>query len=149
MTVHPRLYKSFARYYFKEVHYWYSKIFEVNYYEVVYPVLMLSGTNITMLVKFILCHCYHCLVAHQEFGKGAQNQGSGGEAPSHQQIFNGFHIKNTHLSTLFIDKGRTILAVSVVSNRQYKNTLVGLPKSLDMFNSTSLAKINQRRMQLY
>ena len=64
--------------------------------------------------------------------------------------FNGFHVKkNAHLSTLFIEKGRTVLAASAVSKRQYKNILVGLPKSLGIFKSRSLAKINERRMQLY
>ena len=62
-----------------------------------------------------------------------------------------FRIKNTHLSTLFIEKGRTAPAVEAVSNKQYKNILVGLPKSLGTgtSKSRSLAKINERRMKLY
>ena len=39
-------------------------------------------------------------------------------------------------------------AVSAVSNKQYKNILESLPKSLGMSKSRSLAKINERRMQV-
>ena len=34
------------------IHYRYSKIIKVNFYEVVYAILTLSGINITMLVNF-------------------------------------------------------------------------------------------------
>ena len=72
-----------------------------------------------------------------------------GQSPLPLTDFYGFLIKNTYLSTLFIEKGRTVPAVSAVSNGQYKNILVGLPKSLDMSKIRSLAKINERKMQLY
>ena len=41
-----------------------------------------------------------------------------------------------------MEKGRrsTVPAVSAVCNRQYKNIFVGLPKSLSMSKSKSLAK---------
>ena len=60
-----------------------------------------------------------------------------------------FTLKNPRLNTLFIEKRRTVPAVSAVSNRLYKNILVGLPKSLGtgMSKSRSLAKINERGMQ--
>ena len=45
--------------------------------------------------------------------------------------------KKTHLSTLFIEKG-TVPAISVVSNRQYKNIFVGLPKSRPAVSSVAL-----------
>ena len=87
-------------------------------------------------------------MAHQGFGKVAQNRGSGGSARRHIfTFFCGFHIKNAH-STLFIEKRRTVPAVSPVFNRQYKKILVGLSKSLGMSKSRSLAKINERRIQL-
>ena len=35
------------------IYYRYSKIFIVNFYKVVYAILMLSGMNITMLVQFL------------------------------------------------------------------------------------------------
>ena len=34
------------------IYYRYSKIFKVNFYEVLYAILTLCGINITMLVKF-------------------------------------------------------------------------------------------------
>ena len=34
------------------IHYRYSKIFKVNFYEVVYAILTLFGINIAMFVKF-------------------------------------------------------------------------------------------------
>ena len=99
-----------------------------------------------MLVNFFLCHCYGCLVAQQGFGNVTENWGS--QPPTD---FYGFHLKNTHLSTLFMEKGRTVPAVSAVSNIQYKNILVSLPTSLGRpkSKSRSLAKIYERRMQFY
>ena len=72
-----------------------------------------------------------------------------GRSPQLPTGFYGFHVKNTHLSTRFIKKGRTVPAVCAVSNRQYKNIVVGLTKSRGMSKSRSLAKVNERRMQLY
>ena len=67
----------------------YSKILKVNFYEVLYATLTLSGINIAMLVKFFfLCHCYRCLVARRGFGQVARNRGF--EAASLQQIFTVF-----------------------------------------------------------
>ena len=64
-------------------------------------------------------------MAHQGFGKVVQN------LQSLPTDFYDFRVKNTHLSTLFVNKGRTA-PVSAVSNRQYKVILAGLPKSLGM-----------------
>ena len=49
-----------------------------------------------------------------------------GRSPQPPTDFHGFHIKNTHLGTLFIEKGRILPAVRAVFNRQHKNNLVGL-----------------------
>ena len=55
--------------------------------------------------------------------------GLGAEPPAANR-FKRFSHKNTHLSTIFIEKGRTVPAVNAVSNRQYKNILVDLPLSI-------------------
>ena len=59
----------------------------------------------------------------------AQTVGLGAEPPAD---FSGFHIKKHAFQYTIIKKGRTVPAVSVVSNRWGKNILVGLslPKSL-------------------
>ena len=81
----------------------------------------------------------------------AQNRGSGsgGAKPTAANRFLRFSHKKHSFKRTFIEIGRTVPAVSAVSNGQYKNILVGLPKSLGMSKSRSLAKINERRMQLY
>ena len=66
------------------------KFFKVNFFEVVYATLTLSGINITILVNFFLCPCYRCLVERQEFGKMVQNRGSGGKVLRRQHIFTFF-----------------------------------------------------------
>ena len=71
-----------------------------------------------------------------------------GRSPQASTGFYGFHIKIYSSSILFIKKGSVVPTVSAVSNRQHKNILVGLPKSLGMCKSRSLAKTNERRMQL-
>ena len=91
----------------------YTKIFKVNFYEVVHAILTLSVINITTLVNFFLCYCYRCLKAHQGFGKVAQNQGCGGGVPSRQQLLRYSLKKNT----LFTEKGRAVLLVqSLIDN---------------------------------
>ena len=47
-----------------------------------------------------------------------------------------------------MEKGRTVPAVNAVSDKQYKSILVGPSKSLGMSKCRSLAKINERRMQV-
>ena len=91
------------------IHYRYSKVFKVNCYEVVYAVLTLSGINVTVLVKFFLS-LLSLFMAHQRLGKVMQNRGSGLWGRSYQppKDFSGFQTKNTHLSTLFIEKGHTV-----------------------------------------
>ena len=81
----------------------------------------------------------------------AQNRGLEAEPPATNRFLQFPHKKNTHLSTLSIDKGRNVPAVSAVSNRQCKNIFVGSPKSLGtgVSKSRCLAQINKRRMQLY
>ena len=80
-----------------------------------YAILALSGINIRpiiILVNFLLCH-YSLLPLFS----GASRIWQSGAIPgvwgqSFQPVadFYGFHIKNTHSGTRFIEKGRTIPA---------------------------------------
>ena len=97
-----------------------------------YTVLTLSSINITCLLNFFLSLLPLFSGATRIWKKGVKAGIWGAEPPAANRFFD-FHIKSTHLSTLFIEKGRTVpVAVSAVSNRQYKNILVGLPKNLGM-----------------
>ena len=71
-------------------------------------------------------------------GGGEHNRVSEGYAPSRQTNFCGFHIKNTHFSTLFIEKGHALRAVTIDDAKIFSQL---------MARSRSLAKINERRLQ--
>ena len=109
------------------IHFRCSKSFIVNFYEVVYAILTLSDINITMLVNFFSLSLLPLFNGASRFGQSGAKQGVWGRSPQPPTDFYDFHIRNIHLGTLFIEKGRTVPAVSAVSNRHYKNTLVGLP----------------------
>ena len=49
----------------------------------------------------------------QDLAKGGYNRGSGGVAPSRQQIFAVFTKKSLILAHFFIEKGRAVSAVTI------------------------------------
>ena len=100
------------------IHFRYTKIFEVNFFEVVYITLTLFGINITMLVKFFSLSLLPLFSGAPKIWKSGAKPGFWWRSPQPPTDFYGFYIKNTHLSTLFIEKGRTAPAVSAVSNTQ-------------------------------
>ena len=92
---------------------------------------MLSGINITELVNFFFVTATAVNSGAPRIWQSGAKPGVWGWSPQPSTDFHGFRAKNTHLSTLFIEKGRTVpAAVSAVSNRRYKNILVGLLKIL-------------------
>ena len=101
-----------------------------------------------MLVIFFSLSLLPLFIGAPRIWQSGAKPGVWGRSPQPPTDFYGFHIKNTHLSTLFIEKGRTVPAVSAVSNKQYKSILVGPPKSLGMSKSRSLAKINATLLAL-
>ena len=103
------------------IYYLHSKIFKVNFYEVVFAMLTLSGINITMLVKFFSLSLLQLFSGAPRIWQSCAKPEVWGQSPQPPTHFYDFHIKNTHLSTLFIEKGRTVPAVNAVSNRQHKN----------------------------
>ena len=94
------------------IHYRYSKTLNVNFYQVVYAILTLSGINIIMLVNFFFVTA--TAVQWRKTG------GLGVEPPAANRFLRFSHKKNTHLSTLFIENGCTVPEVSAVSNRSGK-----------------------------
>ena len=70
--------------------------------------------------------------------QGGHDRGSGGIAPSRQQIFAVFTLKNTDFSTLFIEKVHAVSAVTMDNAKMF---------SQRMSKNRSLAKIRERRLQ--
>ena len=134
-----------------KIHYRYSKIFTVIFYKVVYAILALSGINITMFVKFFSLSLLPLFNGASSIWQSGAKPGVWGPSPQPSTAFTVFVTKNTHTfkHTFYRKRTYRTCSVSAVSNRQYRNILVGLPKSLGMSKSKNLAKINKRRMQLY
>ena len=115
-------------------------------------------------------------MALRKFGEVVQNRGSGTEAPATNRFLARGAWPPNQLAYSFEDSGfctyfqtldptinawpkSTALPPVLVPclqlvqsrDRQYKNILLGLPKSLGrpLSNISSLAKINERRMQLW
>ena len=98
------------------IHYRYSIIFEVNFYEViVYAILTLSGINIAMLVIVFSLSLLPLFSGESRIWQSAAKPGSWGWSPRPPTDFYGFYIKNTHLSTLLVEKGCTVYLQSVQS----------------------------------
>ena len=96
------------------IHYRYSKICRVNFYKVVYAILTLFVINIAMLVNvFFFATATVVQWRTKNVAKWRKIRGVGVE-PHPPTGFHGFNIKNTHLRTLFIEKGRTVPAVWAV-----------------------------------
>ena len=113
-----------------------------------YAVLTLSGINIAMLLNFFSLSLLPLFSGTPRTWQSGAKLGFWGRRLQPPTDFAVFTKKTLISAHFFIVKGRTLPAVSAVSNRQYKNILVGLPKSLGMSKSRSLAKINEMRMQL-
>ena len=85
------------------IHYQYSKIFKVNFYNLL---LMLSGINNTMLVNiFFFVTATAVQWRTKDLAEWLKTGGLGG-GPQPPTNFYGFHIKNTLLNTAFYRKRR-------------------------------------------
>ena len=84
-----------------------------------YASLTLSGMNITMLVNFFSLSLLPLFSGVPSIGQSGAKPGVVQNRSQPPTNFYGFHIKNSRLNTLFIEKELTVRVVMAVSNRHF------------------------------